>query len=61
MAAASAEGRSDTLGRPADARRVHIVDSACFPSIPSGTITLPSMANAHRIAAAVTREEVGLR
>jgi choline dehydrogenase-like flavoprotein len=61
MAAASAEGRSDTLGRPADARRVHIVDSACFPSIPSGTITLPAMANAHRIATAVTREEVGLR
>jgi hypothetical protein len=43
-------GEADTLGRPLPARLIHVVDSACFPSIPSGTITLTAMANAHRIA-----------
>jgi choline dehydrogenase-like flavoprotein len=41
---------SDLLGRPAGLQRVHIVDSACFPSIPATTITFSVMANAHRIA-----------
>ncbi len=48
---------ADTLGRPPSAGRVHVVDAACFPSIPSGTITLPAMANAHRIASAAVRED----
>jgi hypothetical protein len=40
---------SDTLGRPAGLKRVHIVDAACFPSIPASTIALSIMANADRI------------
>ena len=43
---------SDGLGRPAGLRRVHIVNSACFPSIPSSTIGFTIMANADRIARA---------
>jgi choline dehydrogenase-like flavoprotein len=41
---------SDTLGRPAGLKRVHVVDASVFPSIPATTITLSVMANAHRIA-----------
>lgn len=51
---ASIQGReaaSDLLGRPFGLRRVHVVDSSVFPSIPATTITLTAMANAHRIAA----------
>ena len=43
---------TDTLGRPSGFKRVHIVDSSIFPSIPASTITLTVMANAHRIATA---------
>lgn len=43
---------SDLLGRPYGFERVHAVDSTIFPSIPATTITLTSMANAHRIASA---------
>lgn len=43
---------TDVLGRPAGFRRVHVVDSTIFPSIPASTITLTIMANAHRIASA---------
>ena len=50
-------GEADTLGRPLPARRIHVVDSSCFPSIPSGTVTLTAMANAHRIAGAAMLEE----
>ena len=42
----------DVLGRPTGFSRVHVVDSTSFPSIPSTTITLTVMANAHRIASA---------
>jgi choline dehydrogenase-like flavoprotein len=52
-------GEADTLGRPLPARRIHVVDSSCFPSIPSGTVTLPAMANAHRIATAAMLEDHG--
>ena len=41
---------SDTLGRPSGLQRVHIVDPASFPSIPSSTISFSIMANADRIA-----------
>jgi choline dehydrogenase-like flavoprotein len=41
---------SDSLGRPAGLRRVHIVDAACFPSIAGSTILVTIMANADRIA-----------
>ncbi|MFZ9856248.1 MAG: GMC oxidoreductase [Limisphaerales bacterium] len=42
--------QSDTLGRPFGWRRIHIVDSSVFPTIPAATITFTAMANAHRIA-----------
>ncbi len=57
MRAQPRAGETDTLGRPLPARRIHVVDSSCFPSIPSGTITLPAMANAYRIAGAAMNEE----
>jgi choline dehydrogenase-like flavoprotein len=41
---------SDALGRPHGLSRVHVVDAAVFPTIPSTTITYTAMANAHRIA-----------
>ena len=41
--------QSDLLGRPYGFERVFIVDSSNFPSLPSTTITLTAMANAHRI------------
>lgn len=41
--------QTDLLGRPVGFRRVHLVDSTVFPTIPATTITLSVMANAHRI------------
>ncbi len=52
------EGECDVLGRPAGRGRIHAVDATCFPAIPGGTITLPAMANAHRIAAAALDEDL---
>ncbi len=43
---------TDVLGRPCGFNRVHVVDSAVFPSVPATTTTLTIMANAHRIASA---------
>ena len=40
---------SDLLGRPTGFRRLHLVDASVFPTIPSTTIALSIMANAHRI------------
>ena len=40
---------SDILGRPHGLQRVHLVDASVLPAIPATTITLPVMANAHRI------------
>lgn len=45
---------TDVLGRTAEWRRVHIVDGAVLPTVPSTTFTLSVMANAHRIATAAT-------
>jgi choline dehydrogenase-like flavoprotein len=45
---------ADTLGRVGDWRRIHVVDGAILPSIPATTIALLQMANADRIAMAVT-------
>lgn len=50
MRAAPVELESDLWGRPHGLDRVHIVDASVFPTIPATTITLPVMANAHRIA-----------
>jgi choline dehydrogenase-like flavoprotein len=57
MRASPEAGQTDTLGRPVPARRIHVVDSSCFPSVPGGTITFPAMANAYRIATAATLED----
>ena len=43
---------SDALGRPSGLNRVHIVDFANFPTVPSSTIGYTIMANADRIARA---------
>jgi choline dehydrogenase-like flavoprotein len=40
---------SDCLGRPHGWTRVHVVDATVLPSVPATTITLSTMANAHRI------------
>jgi choline dehydrogenase-like flavoprotein len=57
MRASPSSGECDTLGRPVPARRVHVVDASCFPSVPGGTVTFPAMANAFRIAAAAPLED----
>ena len=44
---------TDTLGRIAEWRRIHLVDGAVLPTVPATTFTLSVMANAHRIATAV--------
>jgi choline dehydrogenase-like flavoprotein len=51
MRARPGEFESDCLGRPHGWSRVHAVDASVFPSVPATTITLPVMANAHRIGA----------
>jgi len=57
MRSEPAVGASDTLGRPARTRAIHVVDSACLPTVPAGAITFSAMANAHRIVTAATRED----
>ena len=49
---------TDVFGRLAGLRRVFLVDASVLPSIPATTITLPVMANAHRIATKVAAGEV---
>lgn len=41
--------QSDIYGRPYGLKKIHIVDSSVFPSIPASTITYTVMANAYRI------------
>jgi len=41
--------QSDRIGRPAGRGRLHLIDASILPAIPATTITLPVMANAHRI------------
>jgi len=57
MRSEPAFGASDTLGRPARTRAIHVVDPACLPTVPGGAITFSAMANAHRIVTAATRED----
>jgi choline dehydrogenase-like flavoprotein len=45
--------KSDQYGRPFGFQRVHAVDATVFPSVPSTTITLSVMANAHRIGSGI--------
>ena len=42
---------SDVWGRPTGLERVHAVDATTLTTVPATTITLPVMANAHRIGA----------
>jgi choline dehydrogenase-like flavoprotein len=54
MRAAPTEAtETDLWGRPRGWRRVHVVDSSTFPSLPGTTIGLLAMANAWRIASEV--------
>lgn len=48
---------TDLLGRLPEWSRIHLVDGAVLPSVPSTTFTLTVMANAHRIASAVAAGE----
>ena len=41
---------TDVLGRPGGWKRIHVVDTAIFPSLPGTTVGLLTMANAYRIA-----------
>jgi hypothetical protein len=47
---------SDTLGRVAPWKRIHLVDASVFPTVPATTFTLTIMANAHRIASEAVAE-----
>jgi choline dehydrogenase-like flavoprotein len=47
---------TDVLGRPAEWRRIHLIDASVFQSVAATTFTLTVMANAHRIATLVARE-----
>jgi choline dehydrogenase-like flavoprotein len=58
MAAQPTGFESDLEGRPPGFRRVHVVDSSVFPTVPAPTITLSIMANAHRIASLSARQAV---
>jgi choline dehydrogenase-like flavoprotein len=51
MARDPSGNQTDLLGRPAGLSRLHVVDASVLPAIPATTITLPVMANAHRIGA----------
>lgn len=42
--------QTDLLGRPAGCKRVHLVDSSVFPSVPGTPIVYTMMANSSRIA-----------
>ena len=46
---------TDTLGRPFLKKRIHLVDSSVFPTIPAQTITFSVMANAYRIGSEVCK------
>ena len=49
MSASPTAGQSDVLARPQGLSRLHLIDASSLPAIPSTTITLSVMANAHRI------------
>jgi ferredoxin len=50
------ELETDSQGRLAEWRHVHLIDGSVFPNVPATTFTLTVMANAHRIAAMSLRE-----
>ena len=58
VAGRPATGRfeTDDLGRPAEWRRIHLIDGSVFPTVAATTFTLTVMANAHRIASAIAEE-----
>jgi len=56
MSASPGRFGTDLLGRLPGFHRVHLADSSVLPSIPATTVTLSSMANAHRIAEESMRE-----
>jgi choline dehydrogenase-like flavoprotein len=48
-------GECNSLGEVAGVNRLFVVDSACFPSLPTKPLTLTIMANADRIATEIAR------
>ena len=50
MSKTRSEQTSDIYGRPFGLKKIHLVDSSIFPSIPAGSITATIMANAYRIS-----------
>jgi choline dehydrogenase-like flavoprotein len=52
MRSSPREFQTDTLGRPFGFKRMHLIDSSVFPTLPGLPITFAAMANAHRIASA---------
>jgi len=49
--------QTDLLGRPYGCNFVHIVDSSVLPSVPATPLTLTVMANAYRIADAISKNK----
>lgn len=45
---------TDTLGRPLGTKKVHVIDSTVLPRLHPGPTTFTAMANAHRIASAIS-------
>lgn len=48
---------TDVLGRPFGWQRVHVVDTSVLPAIPATTVGVVTMANAHRVATAMSADE----
>jgi len=57
MRRSPAQFETDTLGRLPGLARVHLVDGSILPALAATTFTYTTMANAHRIACAVSGEE----
>ncbi|MDP6125336.1 MAG: GMC oxidoreductase, partial [Candidatus Latescibacteria bacterium] len=51
-----AETDTNLLGNPKGWRRIHVIDSSVFPSLPATTPGLLAMANAARIASEIVRD-----
>jgi choline dehydrogenase-like flavoprotein len=51
--------QTDHVGRLHPWRSIHLADASVFPTVPATTFTLSIMANAHRIARSVLKEDRG--
>ncbi len=55
MGGAETPFHSDSMGRPAGLKRVHLVDPSTFPAVPATTITYSIMANSDRIVSRLAK------